>query len=219
MRLTIEHATRYDYRPVVETAQHTAHLQPREGCCQRVLAFALDVQPAPPARMGLRINEIDPDQPGGDGAEFYELFNPGNAPMPLDGLAVELVNGSTNAVYATVDLSAAGAAVPAGGFLVVSREQAILDLLPAGVLGLRNGAALQNDADGLRLVDQNTGNRLDGMSYGIRIPNVTEGTFAPNDNGFVTSLSRCPDGRDTDDNARDFAFAEPTPGRPNACAP
>ena len=48
MRLTIEHATRYDYRPVVETAQHTAHLQPREGCCQRVLAFALDVQPAPP---------------------------------------------------------------------------------------------------------------------------------------------------------------------------
>jgi hypothetical protein len=57
------------------------------------------------------------------------------------------------------------------------------------------------------------------MSYGIRIPNVTEGTFAPNDNGFVTSLSRCPDGRDTDDNARDFTFAEPTPGRPNACAP
>ncbi|MCK6572393.1 hypothetical protein L6V77_14985 [Myxococcota bacterium] len=180
---------------------------------------AIDVQPAPPARMGLLINEIDPDQPGGDGAEFYELFNPGNAPMPLDGLAVELVNGATNAVYATIDLSAAGAAVPAGGFLVVTREQAILDLLPAGVLGLRNGAALQNDADGLRLVDQNTGNRLDGMSYGIRIPNVTEGTFAPNDNGFVTSLSRCPDGRDTDDNARDFAFAEPTPGRPNACAP
>jgi hypothetical protein len=79
----------------------------------------IDVQPAPPARMGLVINEIDPDQPGGDGAEFYELFNPGNAPMPLDGLAVELVNGATNAVYATIDLSRrrrrrAGRRVPRG---------------------------------------------------------------------------------------------------------
>jgi len=180
---------------------------------------AIDVQPAPPARMGLLINEVDSDQPGGDNAEFYELFNPGDTPMPLEGMAVELVNGATNAVYATIDLSAAGAAMPPGGFLVVSREQAILDALPDGVLRLRNGAALQNGADGLRLVDQNTGLRLDGMSYGIHIPDVTEGTFAPNDHASVTSLSRCPDGRDTDDNARDFAFTVPSPGSPNACAP
>ena len=47
MRLTIEHDTRYDYRPQVETAQHTAHLQPREASCQRVLAFELQITPPP----------------------------------------------------------------------------------------------------------------------------------------------------------------------------
>jgi transglutaminase-like putative cysteine protease len=48
MRLHITHDTRYDYRPVVETAQHTAHLQPREGCCQHTHSFALEVSPTPP---------------------------------------------------------------------------------------------------------------------------------------------------------------------------
>ena len=47
MRLSVEHDTRYDYRPAVETDQHTAHLQPREGCCQRVLACTLEVEPRP----------------------------------------------------------------------------------------------------------------------------------------------------------------------------
>ena len=47
MRLCVEHDTRYDYRPVVETAQHTAHLQPREGCCQRVRSFDWQLSPTP----------------------------------------------------------------------------------------------------------------------------------------------------------------------------
>ncbi len=47
MRLRVEHDTAYDYQPPVETAQHTAHLQPRAGCCQRVHAFALQISPTP----------------------------------------------------------------------------------------------------------------------------------------------------------------------------
>jgi transglutaminase-like putative cysteine protease len=47
MRLTVQHDTVYDYRPAVETAQHTAHLQPRETAWQRVLGFELSVTPAP----------------------------------------------------------------------------------------------------------------------------------------------------------------------------
>jgi transglutaminase-like putative cysteine protease len=47
MRLTVQHDTVYDYRPAVETAQHTAHLQPRETAGQRVLDFGLHVSPAP----------------------------------------------------------------------------------------------------------------------------------------------------------------------------
>ncbi len=48
MRLSIQHDTRYDYQPAVETAQHTAHLQPRDTACQRVLSFDLQVLPQPP---------------------------------------------------------------------------------------------------------------------------------------------------------------------------
>ena len=47
MHLTVLHDTVYDYRPAVETAQHTAHLQPRDTALQRVRAFELQVSPAP----------------------------------------------------------------------------------------------------------------------------------------------------------------------------
>ena len=47
MHLTVQHDTVYDYRPAVETAQHTAHLQPRETALQRVLGFDLQIGPAP----------------------------------------------------------------------------------------------------------------------------------------------------------------------------
>jgi len=47
MRLSVQHETVYDYRPAVETAQHTAHLQPRETALQRVLGFDLQICPAP----------------------------------------------------------------------------------------------------------------------------------------------------------------------------
>ena len=47
MRLTVQHDTVYDYRPAVETAQHTAHLQPRETALQRVHSFDLQINPAP----------------------------------------------------------------------------------------------------------------------------------------------------------------------------
>jgi len=51
MRLTVQHDTVYDYQPAVETAQHTAHLQPRETALQRVRGFELQVTPTP---QGLR---------------------------------------------------------------------------------------------------------------------------------------------------------------------
>ena len=47
MRLSVQHDTLYDYQSPVETAQHTAHLQPRETACQRVLSFDLQISPSP----------------------------------------------------------------------------------------------------------------------------------------------------------------------------
>ena len=47
MRLSVQHDTIYDYRSAVETAQHTAHLQPRQTALQSLLGFALQVSPTP----------------------------------------------------------------------------------------------------------------------------------------------------------------------------
>lgn len=47
MRLNVQHDTVYDYRPAVETAQHTAHLQPRETALQRVLVNDVQITPVP----------------------------------------------------------------------------------------------------------------------------------------------------------------------------
>lgn len=47
MHLTVQHETVYDYRPAVETAQHTAHLRPRETGLQKVHRFDLKLSPAP----------------------------------------------------------------------------------------------------------------------------------------------------------------------------
>jgi transglutaminase-like putative cysteine protease len=47
MRLRVEHNTVYDYRPAVETAQHTAHLQARHTALQRVHHFELQISPPP----------------------------------------------------------------------------------------------------------------------------------------------------------------------------
>lgn len=47
MRLRVIHETIYDYRPAVRNAQHMAHLRPRAGALQQVLAHTLDIAPEP----------------------------------------------------------------------------------------------------------------------------------------------------------------------------
>jgi len=47
MLLTIQHDTVYDYEYPVETAHHTAHLQPRSTACQKVTSFELKLHPKP----------------------------------------------------------------------------------------------------------------------------------------------------------------------------
>ena len=47
MRLQITHETVYDYRPVVETAQHMAYLTPLHTPIQQLVSHRLDVVPVP----------------------------------------------------------------------------------------------------------------------------------------------------------------------------
>lgn len=50
MLLHVTHETRYDYTPPVETAQHLAHLKPRETPSQRLVSHALSISPSPAQR-------------------------------------------------------------------------------------------------------------------------------------------------------------------------
>ncbi|MBK6650730.1 MAG: transglutaminase family protein [Betaproteobacteria bacterium] len=47
MKLQVTHETHYDYQPVVETAQHMAHLQPRDTDVQKLLSHSLQISPEP----------------------------------------------------------------------------------------------------------------------------------------------------------------------------
>src|SRR5262245_20593692 len=176
-------------------------------------------QPLRAASTTLVVNEIDYDQPGTDSAEFLELKNVSAETLNLDNYTVELVNGNAGgaAVYQTIDLP--NVSLAAGDYYVICANAANtpncdLDVSPDTNL-IQNGAP---DAVGVRL----SGVLVDAVSYeGNTGAPYTEGSGdGLNDPAQGSeSISRCPDGADTDVNNVDFAMsAQPiTPGAANEC--
>jgi hypothetical protein len=182
----------------------------------------------------LVINEIDYDQAGTDMAEFIELFNSTDSAIDLSSLAIVLVNGSTSLEYARYALSAAGAFVAPGQYLVLKSSSVVV---PGGVATIDLGLGadhIQNGApDGVVLIDTAAQRVLDALSYEGSItaasisgfpgtPNLVEGTaFGGADSNTVAgSLSRVPNGTDTDNAATDWSFTTtPTPGAANTLTP
>lgn len=166
---------------------------------------AATYEDAPPQ---LLLNEVDYDQPGADSAGFVELFNAGRGTADLGGLALVLVDGATGAAYQTIPLAGV---VLAGEFHVVAVD------------------ADNGSPDGVALVDTFDRRLLDALSYegaihGALIGGVAhdlvEGTvLRPSvaDSDLVAgSLSRLPNGTDTDDADADWGFTRlVTPGNPN----
>jgi hypothetical protein len=168
--------------------------------------------PPPPPGGEVVINEIDYDQVGTDGGGFVELKNTGTASATLDGLALVLVNGGDGQEYDRVALTGA---LAAGAYLVLTMEA-------------QNGAP-----DGVALIDTGTKALHDALSYEGEIHSATidgqtydlvEGTPLPatvvDSNTVDGSLSRLPDGTDTNNAATDWAFtATKTPGAANVASP
>jgi hypothetical protein len=180
----------------------------------------------------LIINELDYDQLATDATEFAEIFNPTASAVDLAGYTIVLVNGATNTTYSpTADLGPAGT-LPAGGYLVWGATS-VVSTLPSSVLRVDAGAVtnlIQNGApDGIALV--HAGALVDALSYEGAISSATvtgitgtvslvEGTAlassVADSNSAPGSLSRLPNGTDTDNAATDWAFTStPTPGAPN----
>ena len=185
----------------------------------------------------VRINEVDPDQPGTDTKEFVELYGPANA--SLDGLVLVLFNGaaSANSSYSMVDL--AGYSLNGQGFFLVA-TQPLLDSvgMTGAVLPVLAGQGdIQNGADGIALYAGNASNwpsgtavtadnLIDAIVYGSNDPDATglisvlvPGQAQLNDSGnSTTSFSRFPDGGPALNHAS-FVVQAPTPGLTNGALP
>jgi len=155
-----------------------------------------------PGEARLVINEIDYDQAGTDHDGFVEVYNAGDAPATLDGIAIVLVNGGDSSEY---------------------RRLALSGTLAPGAYAVWDTDAQNGTPDGVALVDTNAGVLLDALSYegpiveavidGVTF-NLVEGTLLPEEvadsNTVEGSLSRIPNGTDTDDAAADWRFTTTT---------
>ena len=165
----------------------------------------------------LVINEIDYDQASTDTEEFIEIYNGTGSSVNLDDYQLELVNGSGGgaSIYVTIDLPDFDLADD--DYYVVCANAATvpfcdLDVDPDTNL-IQNGGP---DAVALRLV---TGELIDAVSYeGDTLAPYTEGSGIglEDDPGIdYFSVSRYPNGVDTDQNNIDLSGRCNSPGLPN----
>lgn len=164
----------------------------------------------------LVINEIDYDQPGTDLAEFIEIMNAGSAAADLTGFQVVQINGANGATTTIATLPTASLAP--NDYYVICGDTGLVpncDLVtPVSSDLVQNGSP---DAvalfDDLALV-------IDTVSYEGAVPGYTEGSGSGLEDAAADgSISRCPDGADTDQNNIDFRFtATISPGAQNECS-
>lgn len=194
------------------------------------LSLAACLSTAATAPAAIIINEFAYDDTGAaDDREFVELYNNGAAPVDVSGWVV------TGRDVTTVNLSAtipAATFIAPGGFYVIGN---------VGVPNLNQtvaGGFLENDNESIELRDAG-GALLDALVYeankgmtgnlaGSGLPaEVGPGIYSNSQNIDVTavapltssvSLGRYVDGRDTNNNGRDFGLRPSTPGATNSPA-
>lgn len=164
------------------------------------------------AHTAVVINEIDYDQPGSDTAEFIELFNNGISSVSLDNYHIELINGTSQASYRSINLS--GFTIAANSYFVICDDGAQVANCNFSFTG--NSGWFQNGApDALGLYNDST--LMDSLSYEGVLSPFTEGSMINvSDNASLTgSIARVIDGVDTDNNLQDFQSSCITPGSSN----
>ena len=168
------------------------------------------------------INEVDYDQPSTDVAEFIEIKNVGSTPFPLQYLAVVLVNGANGnvAIYQTITSPSWPALGPGEYFVICGNEATTANcdhVGPAATNLIQNGVP-----DAIVLFDITSESILDVLAYGGPVAGYSEGTPATALDVNVVdgrSISRWPDGSDTNDNDTDFRLGCSTPGEANLVDP
>jgi len=169
---------------------------------------------APSGSGHLVINEVEYDNVGSDSAEYVEIYNPTSASVSLSNYSLVFVNGSTNAGYLTVNLSAAGS-LGAGQYLVVGSSTLTVPAT-AKRINWTGSAKIQNEKEGVALVSGSS--LVDALSYegsitaasipGVGTVSLVEGTAlattTADSNTVTRSLCRFPNGTDTDNATIDW---------------
>lgn len=168
------------------------------------------------------INEVDYDQPGTDNAEYLEIKNVGETAFPMQNLRVVFINGNNGGAveYRTIE-NASWPALEPGDYFVICANQGLTLNCDHPATPTTN--LIQNGpTDAIALISTLDETVYDQVSYGGDVPGFTEGTGTSaedtNDQDGL-SLSRWPDGADTDINDADFVIGCPTPGETNELDP
>ncbi len=153
------------------------------------------------------INELYYDHVGRDeGWEFVELYNTGTNACDLSDIRIDFVDGRTGrsrTVWSATD----GLSLDPHRHLLIAGDS----LFPPD--GLRMEGSLENGPDAIRLASPQ--GVIDVVGYGaLELVDLFETEPAPDvEPGW--SLSRKPDGYDSDMNRIDFVSASPSPGGRN----
>ncbi len=162
------------------------------------------------------INEIDYDQPGGDTAEFIELFNSGNTTISLNDYSIDLItktnNIGTSFVYRSIDLS--NFSIDANSYFVICDSGS--SVINCNYSFTSSSSWFQNGKNDAIALYENS-NLLDSLSYEGLLAPFTEGDalVAEDDSTKFISLSRIANGVDSNNNNLDFQRGCITPGSTN----
>ncbi len=147
------------------------------------------------------INEMYYDTPGEDHGSFLELRGAPNA--SVNGFSIQTFNSKGNL---TNSIKLEGS-IPKSGYFLVAQDNTV-----TGANQINEAANLVNKGGAVQLV--NGSSIVDAVAYGNAGKAKGE-TQAAKDTPSGSSLARIPDGADTDNNAKDFRIAKPTPGAAN----
>ncbi len=162
-----------------------------------------------PQPVNIVINEVYYDISGNsEDGEWVELYNAGSGPVSLNGWSIR--DSVSDPDFFNTDI-----VLLPGEFALVGASQEIFDIAWAGeipdgahVIIAKIGNALNNPGDSVHLIDAD-GQEVDAMSYGNN-DSVLNPSVPVGEKGH--SLSRSPNGADTD-TAMDWVELElPTPG-------
>ena len=165
------------------------------------------------ASTGIKINEFSTGVTGAATDEFVEIVNAGTTAADIGGVKV-VYRSATGSADTTLNTVPAGTMLAAGAFYLLGGS-GYAGTAPADQ---SFGISLAGGGGSVGVRDAG-GALLDAVAYGTAANGLGEGQptpAPPTTAGPGSSAIRLPDGRDTDNNATDFAItAAPTPRASN----